>query len=437
MIRLLLWLGLFAGALACHALLGLWLSGVALWLATAVALLPLALLASRLETTPYRQQLRALSSMIAGWRDSDFALSISPPRSAELRHLTNELNAVGTLLRRERHSLVQRELLLQTVIQSSPMAVMLCDGDGHIVLANLKARQWFGHHGQLEGRTLQQAGSALPADLQNALATEGENICTLGQEPELDTFHVSRTRFELNGQAHYLILVRPMTRELNRREAAVWKKVIRLMSHEINNSLAPISSLAHSGRSLASKHGVPALDRVFDTIESRARHLNEFIAGYARFAKLPPPHAEAVDLQEFLAPLCGALGCQLALPEAGQCGWFDPAQLEQVLINLVKNALEAGSEPGDISVHWLADPAGDVLEVRDRGQGMNADSMERALLPFYSTKRSGSGLGLALAREIMEAHAGRIDIRPRDGGGTVVSLCFERGSPRDSQPTSE
>ncbi|TXS94109.1 ATP-binding protein [Parahaliea maris] len=427
--RLLLWLGLLAGALAVHALLGLWLTGLPLWLATAVTLLPFALLARRLEATPYRQQLRALSSMIAGWRDSDFALSISAPDSPELDHLTRELNAVGTLLRRERHSLVQRELLLQTVIQSSPMAVMLCDSDGHIVLANVKARQWFGRQGQLEGHTLAEASSALPPSLQSALEKDGESMCTLGQEPDLDTFHVSRTRFELNGQAHYLILVRPMTRELNRREAAVWKKVIRLMSHEINNSLAPISSLAHSGRTLANQHGVPSLDRVFDTIESRARHLNDFIAGYARFAKLPPPQPEAVDLRSFLTPLCGALDCQLDMPAAGQHGWFDPAQLEQVLINLVKNALEAGSESGDISVHWLSDPAGDVLEVRDRGQGMAADSMERALLPFYSTKRSGSGLGLALAREIMEAHEGYIDIRPREGGGTVVSLCFERANP--------
>nr|WP_241262973.1 ATP-binding protein [Parahaliea mediterranea] len=107
-------------------------------------------------------------------------------------------------------------------------------------------------------------------------------------------------------------------------------------------------------------------------------------------------------------------------------GHFDPAQIEQVLINLVKNALEAGSELRDIAVRWVAGPEEDRLQVCDRGQGMAGDSMERALLPFYSTKRSGSGLGLALAREIMEAHNGRIELAARDDGGTVVSLCFRR-----------
>ncbi|MBN7796487.1 ATP-binding protein [Parahaliea mediterranea] len=426
MTRALLWLCLFALAVGLHALLGLWLAGPTLWLATLGGLLPLALLARALESTPYRRQLRALSSMIAGWRDSDFALSISEPNSAELKSLTAELNAVATLLRRERHGLVQRELLLQTVIQSSPMAVLLCDRGGHVVLANLKARQWFAKQGQLEGLTLSRISETLPDELRQALDTDGETICSLGQEPELETYHVSRTRFDLNAQAHYLVLMRPMTRELNRREAAVWKKVIRLMSHEINNSLAPISSLAHSGRTLARQHGVPALDRVFDTIESRARHLNDFIGGYARFAKLPPPVPQAVAVRAFLDPLCGALDCDYQVPEPDAMGHFDPAQIEQVLINLVKNALEAGSELRDIAVRWVAGPEEDRLQVCDRGQGMAGDSMERALLPFYSTKRSGSGLGLALAREIMEAHNGRIELAARDDGGTVVSLCFRR-----------
>lgn len=422
--RSLTWFCVLTSSLILHALLGVWLVGPPLWLATAAQLVLLALLARRLEVTPYRQQLRALSSMIAGWRDSEFGLSISAPASPELYALTEELNAVGDLLRQERRSLVQRELLLQTVIQSSPMAVLLCDRTGHIVLANLKARQWFGRRGQLEGNTLKTATGDLPEPLRTALDKEGESICTLGQEPDTETFHVSRTRFELNGQANHLILVRPMTRELNRREAAVWKNVIRLMSHEINNSLAPISSLAHSGRTLANKHGVPTLDRVFYTIENRARHLNEFINAYARFAKLPPPASQQVDLRQFLPPLCDALECRLDPPAGEPWGWFDPAQVEQVLINLVKNALEAGSPAGDVMVQWLTGDNGGVLEVADRGQGMAAESMERALLPFYSTKRTGSGLGLALAREIMEAHEGRIEIKPRDGGGTVVSLCF-------------
>jgi nitrogen fixation/metabolism regulation signal transduction histidine kinase len=214
-----------------------------------------------------------------------------------------------------------------------------------------------------------------------------------------------------------------MTRELTRAEVQVWKKVIRLISHELNNSLAPISSMAHSGKLLLQQPGKSAvLEQVFDTIAERCQHLTEFTQGYARFAKLPAPSCEEVDWQQLfkrIAPiqtftLCGEL--------PSRPGFFDPVQIEQALLNLFKNAAESGSPSEQIELQVSADSRGQLITVRDRGQGMSEKVLQQALLPFFSTKPQGVGLGLALCREIVDAHGGRLQLHNRPDDGLEVSM---------------
>jgi two-component system, NtrC family, nitrogen regulation sensor histidine kinase NtrY len=201
-----------------------------------------------------------------------------------------------------------------------------------------------------------------------------------------------------------------------------WKKVIRVISHELNNSLAPVASLAKSGAQLVERGQAQRLPEILATIEERTRHLERFIEGYARFAKLPAPRIEAVDWTRFLAALRSQVPFGIAGELPPEPGRFDPAQVEQALLNLVKNAHESGSPAQDVclAVRRGADVV--AIEVTDRGSGMSDVVMSNALVPFYSTKRSGTGLGLALAREIAEAHGGRIALGNRDGGGLAVSL---------------
>src|SRR5262249_19049485 len=157
------------------------------------------------------------------------------------------------------------------------------------------------------------------------------------------------------------------TRELSRQEVKTWKKVIRVISHELNNSLAPITSLAHSGRELARQSSGERLGRVFATIEGRARHLHRFIQSYPEVARLPQPQSEPVGWDEFLAQLARHYAFRLGGTAPAQTGWFDRVQLEQVLINLLKNAHEAGGDPAAIELEVGQRGSDQRIEVRDRG----------------------------------------------------------------------
>lgn len=163
---------------------------------------------------------------------------------------------------------------------------------------------------------------------------------------------------------------------------------------------------------------------MFDSIGERARHLHGFISGYARFARLPTPQWQPVDWAPFLDGLREqwAFGIDDVVPAA--TAHFDRAQIEQVLINLLRNAHESGSPPDAVRLGVTRHGAEWRVEVCDRGLGMSEQVLANALLPFYSTKRSGTGLGLALAREIVEAHGGRITLGNREGGGLRIVLTL-------------
>jgi signal transduction histidine kinase len=249
-----------------------------------------------------------------------------------------------------------------------------------------------------------------------------DTLFTVSQGTEAEIFHVSHRPFTLNNQPHRLLLFKQLTRELAAQEVAIWKKVIRVIAHELNNSLAPISSLAHSGQMLAEAPDAERLSRVFSTIEERASHLATFIDGYARFAKLPRPRPAPVEWKTLLAGLRDSLSFRVLEPLPSGRAWVDAPQIEQVLINLVKNAVESGSPEDEVTLEVRERDGGVAVEVRDRGSGLSEEVLRDALLPFYSTKPKGTGLGLTLCREIVDAHGGRLSIANRDGGGAVVTV---------------
>lgn len=396
------------------------------FLAAAGVTVPLALVVARLVVHPVSELFRTLSGAVASFRDGDFSFSIHRRRNDELGDLVSAHNELGRVLRDERQDLFQRELLLHTLVQNTPNALVLADSRDHVVYSNVAARQLLNGGRRLEGLGLAQILAESPPAMREAVEAGHDAIFPVRLEGEDESFHLATRAFRLNGQPHRLLLLRHMTRELSRQEVATWKKVIRVISHELNNSLAPISSLAHSGHELAERIGHAAIQRAFDTIGERAAHLERFIRGYATFAKLPTPQLEAVPWQPFLERLREQYGYALQGSLPTTPGRFDPAQVGQVLINLLKNAHESGSAAAAVELEVRELPGEFRIEVRDRGGGMSEAVMANALVPFYSTKRSGTGLGLALAREIAEAHGGRLGLANREGGGLAVTLSLPR-----------
>jgi nitrogen fixation/metabolism regulation signal transduction histidine kinase len=422
-------------AVAVALLLHLYL--VSPWLAGAAALLvvlpPSILITSRLFNR-WSHSIRAVTDGIGSLRDRDFSVSVTPTGPDEIGDLTAEYNLLGDSLRRERLDLYQRELLLDTVVQTTPLALVLTNANDTIVFGNIAARQLFRAGRKIEGLKFESLLEQAPQPLREAVAGGADTLFTVNEGADAEIFHVSHRPFMLNSQPHRLLLFKQLTRELAAQEAAIWKKVIRVIAHELNNSLAPITSLAHSGQILAEGPNVERLARVFSTIEERASHLATFIEGYARFAKLPRPRPAPIAWKPLLDGLRGSLTFRVLEPLPRSEGWFDAPQIEQVLINLVKNAVESGSLEDEVTLGVSERHGGVALEVSDRGSGLSPEVLRDALLPFYSTKPKGTGLGLTLCREIIDAHGGRLSIANRDGGGAVVTVWLPQGAPRGRSP---
>lgn len=402
-----------------------------------LAVIPLAMITIRAQLEHILSLFRALTGTVTSYQDGDFSFSLHWPQNDELSDLVAAHNELGRVLREQRLGLVQRELLLDTMVQNTPVAMLLVSEGGPIVYANVAARQLLNEGRRLEGHRLAAVLDQASPALREALARGGDGLFTAGDTDSPDSdgedvYHLARRSFNLNGRQHELLLLRQLTQELRRQEVQTWKKVIRVISHELNNSLAPLTSLAHSGAELVRRGQPERLPQILATIEERTRHLESFILGYARFAKLPSPRLEEHDWALFTEQLAGQVAFKLAGELPPDKGWFDGAQMEQALLNLLKNAHESGSAPSGVSLEIHRVQGMFRIAVQDQGPGMSETVLANALVPFYSTKRSGTGLGLALAREIAEAHGGRITLANRDGGGLAVTMILPLAAPQPS-----
>jgi two-component system, NtrC family, nitrogen regulation sensor histidine kinase NtrY len=393
-------------------------------LLTAVAVVIPALLAARRAVRPVHRVLRAMQTSVACYSDGDFSISLVVDRRDELGDLLRTNNELGSALRRQRAHLVQRELLLDTVTQNSPVALVLVDPHQRVVYANIAARHLLNQGRTLLGSDFAQVLCAAPAAVQEVIASGGDGLFSTRIAGTEETFSLSQRGFTLQGQRHRLYLLKTLTRELSRQEVATWKKLIRVVSHELNNSLGPIASMADTGRELLRRGDNSSLGNVFAAIRERAAHLHQFVAGYSTIARLPAPRSDRVVWVMLIEELARQQAFSVTGPLPQEQGWFDRLQMEQALINVLKNAHEAGGDPGQVRIQVQQSAHEQRIEVLDRGPGMTEVVLAQALLPFYSTKRDGTGLGLALCREIAEAHGGSLRLSNREGGGLSVMVVL-------------
>lgn len=313
---------------------------------------------------------------------------------------------------------------LSAALENDPSAVVLADADGHVVYANAASHRVLGVSAPLYGRDVDAVFENLPAELQAALDSGRDSIVAQGAGSDDETLLVSSRNLTIDGNPHALFMLRPVTQQVRRQEVEHWKKLIRVLSHELNNALAPITSLLSSARKVNQmSHQDPRLGQIFENIAERTEHLISFIEGYREVARLPRPDQRETRWSDFLASLESQKRFRLVGDIPQRPGYFDPSQLERVLINVLNNAIEADSDPDEIVVEVIDEKNGFLVNVMDRGNGMPEPVLKQAMLPFFSTKRTGTGVGLALSREIIEAHGGQLTLANREGGGLVVS-CF-------------
>lgn len=414
-------IGIAAAFAVAHFAAGLDVPAVAAWAVAALVAIPAVLWSAHVVVSRVAELHAVLGNALRAFHDGDFSLRLAARGDREIAELKRLYNDLADTVSADRRALYEKEILLDTILQRTPVAVVLLNPARRVIYSNAAARELLGEGRRIDGRLFDDLVSDARASLRDALSVPSDAIFRADDGGREETFHLTQRVFHLNAQEHRLVLIERLTQELRRQEVEVWKKAIRTINHEINNTVAPISSLFHSARRAnETPQYREKLTEIYDLIGERLQYLQSFLESYARFARLPDPRKERSSWGDLLDQV-GALYPFRLDGHPPPDGFFDRAQMEQVLINLVKNAHESGSDRGEIVVSIHRAGHDDVVRIFDRGRGMTEEVMRQALVPFYSTKQGGSGLGLALSNEIVEAHGGTMRLDMREGGGTVVT----------------
>jgi two-component system nitrogen regulation sensor histidine kinase NtrY len=427
-------LALLVGLPGVAATLGiLWLGDYSLtarWSATiflTLAWLTLTLVVRDAVVRP----LGTLANMLAALREGDFSIRARVTEATDPLSLAYmEVNALEELLRNQRLGAVEATETLRKVLEAIEVAVFAFDPDETLRLVNRAGERLLGQPAdRLIGR------SARDLRLDDALHGPAPRTLEVAFPGGTGRWELRRSVVRQEGFPLQLIALSDLSRALREEERQAWKRIIRVLSHEINNSLAPIKSIAGSLRSMLSRQqAAPDLgedvERGLDVITSRAESLGRFMASYATLARLPQPTLARVDVASLVRGVA-ALETRLRVdvvegPDVAIQA--DPDQLEQALINLVRNAADATLEVQGtaVRIRWLTREGSLHLLVEDEGPGLGDTG--NLFVPFYTTKPGGSGIGLVLTRQIAEGHGGTLDLENRtDGRGARARLVLPTG----------
>src|SRR6476661_3943464 len=371
--------------------------------------------------------LQTMSNLLAALREGDYSIRARGARTEDaLGEVLLEINQLGETLRVQRLGAFEATALLRTIMAGIEVAVFTFDPDRRLRLVNRAGENLLRQPiDKLLGRRASDLGLAVCLD------ADEDAPLTLTFPGGSGRWGVRRSNFREHGLPHELLVLTDLSRTLREEERIAWQRLVRVLGHEMNNSLAPIKSLAGSLENLLRREPMPRdwkddAESGLKSIASRADSLSRFMQAYTRLAKLPPPQKEYVDLGELVQRVVNLeprLKVQI-IPGPKLEIHADGAQIEQVLINLVHNAVDAALETkGAVTIRWRE--AGDCVEaiVRDEGEGiMNPTNL---FVPFFTTKPGGSGIGLTLSRQIAEAHDGTLSLAnrtDRTGAEAVLRL---------------
>jgi nitrogen fixation/metabolism regulation signal transduction histidine kinase len=359
--------------------------------------------------------LQTLSNLLAALREEDFSIRARGQRKDDpLGEVLLEMNALADTLREQRLGALEATSVLRAVMEEIPVAVFAFDPDRRLRLANRAGERLLARPVErLLGRTAEELGLA------QCLGVGGPTILPVTFPGSAGRWEVRTGHFRQGGLPLELLVMNDVSQSLRDEERQAWQRLIRVIGHEINNSLAPIKSIAHSLERILSRDPMPAdwdadMRSGLQVIGARADALGRFTAAYAQLARLPAPVLTAVRLAPLVSRVVGLERRRVVTVNGGPplVLQADPDQLEQLLINLVRNAVDATMETtGGVFVSW------DVLDNRVRvyvdDEGPGLSNTANLFVPFFTTKPGGSGIGLVLSRQIAEAHGGTLTLQNR------------------------
>jgi PAS domain S-box-containing protein len=375
--------------------------------------------------------LQTLANLLGALREGDFSFRVRGSRGDDaLGEVVVEVNQLAATLREQRLGALEATALLRKVMEEIDVAVFAFDGENRLRLVNRAGERLFAQPAErLLGR------SALELGLESALRGEQAQVLELTFAGGAGRFETHRGTFRQGGLPHQLLVLSNLSRALREEERQAWQRLIRVLGHELNNSLAPIRSIAGSLESLLSRAALPEdwqgdARRGLGVIRTRSESLSRFMEAYARLARLPAPQLEAVQIGSVVRRVAGL---ETRVPVSVQPGpelelKADPDQLEQLLINLVKNGADAVLESaagGGVRVGWRHVPRTRLVETFVEDDGPGLPNTANLFVPFFTTKPQGSGIGLVLSRQIAEAHGGTLRLENRSearGGRALLRL---------------
>jgi PAS domain S-box-containing protein len=356
------------------------------------------------------------ANLLGALREGDYSIRGVGARSGSAADLVMaEINALGETLQRQRTEAVESTALLSSVMQAIDVAMFAFDTEGRLVLVNPAAERLLGRASpRLLGRKAAELrldpylSGPVPRLVDRSFAGHG-------------ALEVRRSTFYRDGRPHQLVAFSDVSRALREQEQIAWQRIVRVLSHEINNSLTPIKSIAHTLKRMVSR--VPDLPRGAEItdgltlIETRSGALGRFLRAYAQLAKLPKPQPKRISILPLARRVAELEHERLPVEIRAAADVdldVDPDQLEQLLINIVRNAVDAALETGGgVWIDW-ANSDGFEMRVEDEGPGL--PDTANLFVPFFTTKPTGSGIGLVLCRQIAEAHGGTLTLEARGGG---------------------
>jgi two-component system nitrogen regulation sensor histidine kinase NtrY len=343
--------------------------------------------------------------------------------------LIREVNELARTLHTQRLGAVEATALLAKVMEEIDVAVFTFDADNRLKLLNRSAARLLDLPSERAiGRTAGELGLA------EYLRDGGPRLLDASFAGSAGRWEIRRSTFREEGLPHRMLVLSDLTRALREEELQAWQRIVRVIGHEINNSLTPIKSISGSLQSLMARQDRPEdweedLQRGLAIVGSRAEALGRFIAAYTRLARLPPPRLQKVEIGGLVRRVAG-LETRLAVAVANGNPLMvsaDPDQIEQVLINLIRNAADASLETsGGVTIAWSSRSSFIDLQIEDEGPGLS--NTLNLFVPFFTTKPGGSGIGLVLSRQIAEAHGGSLRLENRaTGHGCIAHLRLPLG----------